>query len=227
MAYHALLAYFAASGPILPDLQAAPLDLPTPPALFPTVAPARQPGQQHRRADPSPEGILGMTTAQAHEDAAPSATATARHLAVIADALGDRGIACQVTRPAGTPVLTTGSPTGPNAATVAIDPDMHAESGLHLDCICVWTPAEDTTPQVIAATIATVLRASSGARFRCQPSTAEATRLTAFLSSHPEWSAFWDPRYGLWRAAEDDPASVRYVETPDADAVMAYITSHS
>jgi hypothetical protein len=31
----------------------------------------------------------------------------------------------------------------------------------------------------------------------------------------------------MWRAAEDDPASVLYVDTPDADAVMAYITSHS
>jgi hypothetical protein len=53
------------------------------------------------------------------------------------------------------------------------------------------------------------------------------TRLAAFLDGHPGWSAFYDKRYGLWRAAEDDPASVLYAETPDPDAIIAYITSHT
>ncbi|MGD0239402.1 MAG: hypothetical protein ABSB59_03625 [Streptosporangiaceae bacterium] len=115
--------------------------------------------------------------------------AIGQHLNDIAVALAGYGVGCQVTYPAGTPVLTTGPPAGPNAVTVAIDPDMHAAPGLRLDCICVWTPAQGT--------------------------------------SHLGWSAFWDPRYGQWRAAEDDPASVLYVETSDADAVMTYITNHS
>jgi hypothetical protein len=52
-------------------------------------------------------------------------------------------------------------------------------------------------------------------------------RLAAFLDGHLGWSAFYDKRYGLWRAAEDDPASVLYAETPDPDAIIAYITSHA
>jgi hypothetical protein len=153
--------------------------------------------------------------------------AIGQHLNDIAVALAGYGVGCQVTYPAGTPVLTTGPPAGPNAVTVAIDPDMHAAPGLRLDCICVWTPAQGTSPQATAATIAAVLRAADGARFRCQPPVGDAARLAAFLSSHLGWSAFWDPRYGQWRAAEDDPASVLYVETSDADAVMTYITNHS
>ena len=154
------------------------------------------------------------------------AATVGQHLDAIAVALGDHGVGCQVTYPAGTPVLTTGPPAGPNAVTVAIDPDMHAAPGLRLDCICVWTPVQGSSPQATAATIVAVLRAG-GARFRCQPPGGDAARLADFLSSYPGWSAFWDPRYALWRAAEDDPASVLYVETPDVDAVMAYITSHS
>lgn len=168
-----------------------------------------------------------MTTAPVRQAAAPSAAAVARHLAAVADALSESGIGCQVTRTAGTPVLTTGPPTGLNAVTVAIDPDMHAESGLHLDCVCVWTPAQGTTPQATAATIAAVLRAADEARFHRRPDAADAARLGAFMTSHPGWSAFWDPRYGVWRATEDDPASVLYIEAPDVDAVMTYISSHS
>jgi hypothetical protein len=163
----------------------------------------------------------------------PVATSVAtigQHLDAIAVALAGHGVACRVTRPAGTPVLTTGPPAGLNAVTAAIDPDVHAGPGLSLDCTCVWTPAQGTTPQATAATIAAVLRAADSAdaaRPRCQPPAADATRLAAFLYRHPGWSAFWDPRYGLWRAAEDDPGSVLYAETPDADAVMTYISSHS
>ena len=46
------------------------------------------------------------------------------------------------------------------------------------------------------------------------PPAADVPRLAAFLDGHPGWSAFWDKRYGLWRAAEDDPGSVLYAETP-------------
>jgi hypothetical protein len=60
---------------------------------------------------------------------------------------------------------------------------------------------------------------------RRQPVSAAAARLAAFLCCHPGWSAFWDLRYGLWRAAEDDPASVLYVETADLDVLMTYITN--
>ena len=59
------------------------------------------------------------------------------------------------------------------------------------------------------------------------PDPAAVIRLAAFLDCHPGWSAFFDKRYGLWRAAEDDPASILYAETPDPDAIVAYITSHA
>ena len=151
-----------------------------------------------------------------------------RHLDAIAAALGARGIASRITVPAGTPVLTTGPRSGPHAATVAIDPDLRAGPGLRLDCTCVWTPAPGTTPQAAAAAIAAVLTA---ARARPdpprRPPAADAARLAGVLRSHPAWSVFWDPRYGLWRAAEDDPGSARYAETPDADAVISYITAWS
>jgi hypothetical protein len=161
--------------------------------------------------------------------AATSVTTVGHHLDAIAAALTDVGVGCQVTRPAGTPVLTTGPPGGPNAATVAIDPDMHAGPGLRLDCTCVWTPALGTAPEATAAVITAVLNATrvSADPGRRQPVPADAAWLAAFLSRYPGWSAFWDPRYGLWRAAEDDPGSGLYVEAPDADAVMAYIASHS
>jgi len=44
---------------------------------------------------------------------------------------------------------------------------------------------------------------------------------------HPGWSAFWDKAYGVWRAAEDDPCSDLYTETPDPTAVIRYITACS
>jgi hypothetical protein len=90
---------------------------------------------------------------------ATSVTTVGQHLDAIATALTDGGVDCQVTRPAGTPVLTTGPPLGLNAATVAIDPDMHAATDLRMDCTCVWTPAPGTTPEVTAAVIGAVLNA--------------------------------------------------------------------
>jgi hypothetical protein len=175
-----------------------------------TTAPARQ-------AAPGDPAALGRHPA-----------ALGRHLDAIAAALDRYGITCQVTRPAGTPVLNTGPPTGPNAATAAIDPDLHASPVPRLDCTCVWTPPAETSPAAAAAVIAAVLNATRiHATLPRQPSHADATTLAAFLVRHPGWSVFWDPRYGLWRAAEDDPGSALYIETSDLNAVLTYITSYS
>jgi hypothetical protein len=93
----------------------------------------------------------------------------------------------------------------------------------------VWTPAPGTTAQATAATITAVLYAAGRARPAPsrRPPAADAARLAGVLRSHPSWSAFWDPRYGVWRAAEDDPGSALYAETPDTDAVISYITAGS
>lgn len=171
-----------------------------------------------------------MTTASTCRAVPTDPDAVARHLDAIAAALANCGIGCRIVRPGGTPVLTTGPPVEPSAATVAIDPDMHAGPELWLNCTCVWAPALDATPQVTATVIAAVLNAirfASADPHRRQPVPADTARLAAFLSRCPGWSVFWDPRYGLWRAAEDDSASALYVETPDLDAVMTYVTSHS
>jgi hypothetical protein len=150
------------------------------------------------------------------------------YLDAVAAALARLGIGCHITRPAGTsPVLVTGPAAGPGGATIAIDPDPHAGPDLRLDCTCVWTPPPGTAPAATAAAIAAVLHAAAPARPRPQPAAADAARLGAFLAGRPGWSAFWDKRYGLWRAAEDDPASVLYTEAPDPDAVIAYITGRS
>jgi hypothetical protein len=159
--------------------------------------------------------------------------ATAGHyLAAVAQGLSACGVISRLTRPAGTLVLTAVAPgSGPDPATVAIHPDPYAipGTGPQFDCTCTWTPTSYTTPQATAAVITAVLNAThptnSGPARR--PSTADAARLAVFLLRHPGWSAFWDPHYGLWRAAEDDPGSVLYTETPDADAVISYITACS
>lgn len=49
----------------------------------------------------------------------------------------------------------------------------------------------------------------------------------SFLRDHPRWSVFWDKRYGLWRAAEDDPDSDLYAEAGNADTVIQYMSAHS
>jgi hypothetical protein len=155
-------------------------------------------------------------------------TAAGPHLDAVAAALARHGIGCRITRPAGTtPVLVTGPPAGPVGATVAIDPDPRAGQNLRLDCTCVWTPPPGTTAESTAATMAAVLHAAALPWPRSQPIAADAARLAAFLDRRPGWSAFWDKRYCLWRAAEDDPASALYAETPDPDAVIAYITARS
>jgi hypothetical protein len=61
----------------------------------------------------------------------------------------------------------------------------------------------------------------------CLPAPADAARLTRVLDRHSRWSVFWDKRYGVWRAAEDDPDSSLYAESQDLDTVISYITTHS
>jgi hypothetical protein len=115
----------------------------------------------------------------------------------------------------------------PDPATIAIDPV--PGRGLRLDCTCTWTPAPGATPQATAAVISAVLHAArlAGPGPPRRPPAAGTARLAGFLRRYPSWSAFWDPRYGLWRAAEDDPGSAWYAETPDADAVIRSITGCS
>jgi hypothetical protein len=59
------------------------------------------------------------------------------------------------------------------------------------------------------------------------PAPYAAARITAFLSGHLCWSAFWDKRDGVWRVAENDPDSGLYAESRDADTVIAYMAAHS
>jgi hypothetical protein len=134
-----------------------------------------------------------------------------QYLAAVAQSLSACGITSRLTRPAGTPVLTAvASDSGPDSATIAIHPDPYATPGVdpQLDCTCTWKPTFDTTAQATAAAIAAVLNAvrpTVPGRSR-RPPPADAARLAGFLLRYPGWSAFWDPRYGLWRAAEDDRA---------------------
>ncbi len=58
------------------------------------------------------------------------------------------------------------------------------------------------------------------------PPPGDAARLTGLLCDHPRWSLFWDKKYGVWRAAEDDPDSPLYAESRDLDTVIGYITAH-
>jgi hypothetical protein len=59
------------------------------------------------------------------------------------------------------------------------------------------------------------------------PPGGDTVRIFRFLGEHPEWSAYWDKRFGVWRVAEDDPDSDLYVESSDADVVIGYIVAHS
>jgi hypothetical protein len=59
------------------------------------------------------------------------------------------------------------------------------------------------------------------------PTPYAAARIAAFVSEHLCWSVFWDRQAGLWRAAEDDPDSDLYVQSPDADVVIRYMVAHS
>ena len=60
-----------------------------------------------------------------------------------------------------------------------------------------------------------------------QPPPEDAARITSIVREHQQWSVFWDPKYLLWRAAEDDPDSELYAENPDATVLIQYITAHS
>jgi hypothetical protein len=60
-----------------------------------------------------------------------------------------------------------------------------------------------------------------------QPGPEDAARIADVLREHQQWSAFWDPKYHLWRAAEDDVDSDLYAESPKAATVIRYITEHS
>jgi hypothetical protein len=59
------------------------------------------------------------------------------------------------------------------------------------------------------------------------PDRGDVLRMAAFLEGHPGWSAFWDKRDGVWRAAEDDPSSELYVEDADASQVIDYMATHT
>lgn len=182
------------------------------------------------RGLPCPSRPLGDRT-MITSPAVTAPAAAGPYLAAVAGHLSGRGITSRLTSPAGTPVLTAAAPGGgQDPATVAIHPDPYAAPGAslagQLDCTCTWTPASGTTPQATAAVIAAVLAATQLAipgQAR-RPTAADAARLAGFLLCHPGWSVFWDPRYGLWRAAEDDPGSALYTETPDTAAVISYIT---
>jgi hypothetical protein len=58
------------------------------------------------------------------------------------------------------------------------------------------------------------------------PLPADAARISRFLGDHPQWSAHWDKKHGLWRVSEDDPDSDLYAESSDADTVIGYIAAH-
>lgn len=59
------------------------------------------------------------------------------------------------------------------------------------------------------------------------PDPDDAAQMAAFVDSRAGWSVFWDKRYGVWRASEDDPCSDLYKEDTDARNVINYITAHS
>ena len=59
------------------------------------------------------------------------------------------------------------------------------------------------------------------------PDHGDVLRMAAFLEGHPGWSAFWDKRDGVWRAAEDDPPSELYIEDADASQVIDYMTTNT
>jgi hypothetical protein len=45
------------------------------------------------------------------------------------------------------------------------------------------------------------------------------------LAGLPHWSVFWDRKYGVWRAAEDDPGLALYAESRDVDPMIGYIAT--
>jgi hypothetical protein len=59
------------------------------------------------------------------------------------------------------------------------------------------------------------------------PPDADAARIVCLLADHPQRSAYWDKKHGLWRVAEDDPDSDLYAESSNADTVISYIVAHA
>ena len=59
------------------------------------------------------------------------------------------------------------------------------------------------------------------------PPPEDIARICSVLPHHQRWSVFWDKKYWVWRAAEDDPDSDLYAESRDADTVIAYIAAHT
>jgi hypothetical protein len=59
------------------------------------------------------------------------------------------------------------------------------------------------------------------------PTRYAAAKIAAFLAEHLCWAAFWDKHDGVWRVSENDPDSEYYAASPDADAVIAYMTARS
>jgi transcriptional regulator with XRE-family HTH domain len=64
-------------------------------------------------------------------------------------------------------------------------------------------------------------------RMTSLPDPRDVARIAESVSARAGWSIFWDKRYGVWRAAEDDPESDLYAESRDAQQVMDYIAAHS
>jgi hypothetical protein len=64
-------------------------------------------------------------------------------------------------------------------------------------------------------------------RMTSLPDPHDAVRIADSVNAHTGWSVFWDKRYGVWRAAEDDPESDLYAESGDAQQVIDYIAAHS
>ena len=59
------------------------------------------------------------------------------------------------------------------------------------------------------------------------PAPADAARLAASCTVTRAGPPSGTSDYGVWRAAEDDPDSALYAESPDLDTVISYITAHS
>ncbi len=79
------------------------------------------------------------------------------YLAAIAAGITARGVPGRLTRIGGTAVLTIDQPAaGPDPITVTVVPGTGNDSGLPVDCTCLWTPAPGTTPEAAADTIAAV-----------------------------------------------------------------------
>ena len=61
----------------------------------------------------------------------------------------------------------------------------------------------------------------------CTVTTLPRSRSCSSLTEHLCWTAFWDKRDGTWRVTENDPDSEYYAASPDADTVIAYMTTHT